>query len=75
MSPDYEYSLGYEGNPAGGDLTVDPIDLGGFIGAYQGGIGPDSCHNYNNILDPLTDPVDLGTFIDSYKGGANFCNP
>jgi hypothetical protein len=61
------------GNPAGGDLTVDPIDLSGFIGAYDGGAGLDSCHNYDNVAP--TGPIDLATFIDSYKGGANFCLP
>jgi hypothetical protein len=70
VSADHAYS-GNVGIPGGGDGDVDPIDLGAFITAYQGGSGPASCHDYNN--SGLTDPADLGTFIEAYKGGANFC--
>jgi hypothetical protein len=73
MSPDYEFSGVYVGQPAGGDLTVDPVDLSAFVGAYQGGLGPTSCHDYDNSGE--TDPVDLGTFVVAYRGGLNFCDP
>lgn len=54
------------------DLRVNPVDLAAFVNAYQGGVGPASCHDYNNQNG--TDPVDLSTFVEAYKGGANFCN-
>lgn len=69
-----DYASSDNGNtPNRGDYDVDPIDLGAFVAAYQGGVGGPSCHDYNN--DAGTDPIDLGTFVAAYKGGINFCNP
>lgn len=72
MSPDY---AGFDNVGVAGraDLDVDPVDLGAFVAAYQGGIGPASCHDYDN--SGVTDPVDLGTFVQAYKGGVGFCSP
>lgn len=71
VSADYAFSN--NGGNIGGDYDVDPIDLGAFVGAYQGGVGPVSCHDYDNLLNPGTGPTDLGTFVAAYKGGINFC--
>jgi hypothetical protein len=70
MSPDY---VGNDnaGVPNNSDLLVNPQDLGAFVGRYQGGIGPASCHDYNN--SGTTGPEDLSTFTQSYKGGTNRC--
>jgi hypothetical protein len=70
MSPDYEFSDN-GGGLSGGDLLVNPVDLSAFVAAYQGGVGPASCHDYDN--SGVTDPVDLSVFVASYQGGANFC--
>ncbi|MBD3161544.1 MAG: hypothetical protein GF346_04915 [Candidatus Eisenbacteria bacterium] len=68
-----DYSFSDNGNTVGGgDYDVDPVDLGAFVAAYQGGVGPTSCHDYNN--DGGTEPVDLGTFVAAYQGGINFCD-
>jgi hypothetical protein len=72
MSPDYTASDD-AGIPGRWSRTVAPTDLSSFVAAYQGGVGPSSCHDYNNT--GITDPADLSVFVAGYKGGTNFCNP
>jgi hypothetical protein len=70
MSPDY-WAYDDYGRPGYCSWTVNPHDLAGFVGAYHGGGGPASCHDYNN--DGTTDPTDLGIFIQSYFSGTGYC--
>lgn len=72
MSSDYTASDDV-GIPGRWSRTVAPTDLSSFVAAYQGGVGPSSCHDYNN--NGTTDPADLSVFVSAYKGGTNFCNP
>ena len=71
VSADYGFSD--NGGNIGGNYTVSPGDFGAFAAAYQGGVGPASCHDYDN--SGVTAPGDFGTFAEAYKGGINFCNP
>jgi hypothetical protein len=70
MSPDY---LGTDDNGYTGfwSLTVAPADLAAFNASYQGGIGPPSCHDYDNNL--TTGPADFAVFSQSYFGGTGYC--
>lgn len=70
MSSDYAASDN-AGIPNRSDLLVNPVDLSAFVAAYQGGVGPASCHDYSN--NGTTGPEDLGTFTAAYKGGTNRC--
>jgi hypothetical protein len=70
MSSDYT-ATDDNGIPGRWDHLVSPPDLSSFSAAYQGGVGPQSCHDYNN--DTITNPPDLSTFSAAYKGGVNRC--
>lgn len=70
MSPDYT-GTDNAGLAGRASLTVDPLDLAAFVAAYQGGVGPASCHDYNN--DGWVGVADLAVFGAGYKGGVNFC--
>ena len=70
MSSDYA-GWDDEGIPNRWDHQVNPVDFAAFIAAYQGGIGPRSCHDYDN--NGVTDPPDLAVFVEAYKGGTNRC--
>ena len=52
MSPDYT-GTDDNGLASRWSLTVTPSDLASFVVAYQGGIGPASCHDYdgNNAMN------------------------
>lgn len=72
VSPDYAgYDL--EGQPNLWSHTVDPVDLAAFVLAYRGGIGPASCHDYDN--NGVVDPTDLSIFTAAYQGGTTSCLP
>ena len=70
MSADY---TGWDDNgiPDRWDHLVSPPDLAAFVTAYQGGVGPASCHDYDN--NEGTGPTDLAVFMEAYKGGTNHC--
>jgi hypothetical protein len=70
MSPDYT-ATDNAGIPGQASLTVTPGDFASFVAAFQGGIGPASCHDYNN--DGRVSVPDFAVFAVSYKGGVNFC--
>jgi hypothetical protein len=70
MGSDYAASDN-AGIPGRSDLLVSPVDLSSFVAAYQGGVGPASCHDYSN--NGTTGPEDLGVFTAAYKGGTNRC--
>lgn len=70
MSSDYAGSDN-TGQPNRSDLLVNAVDLSAFVAAYQGGLGPASCHDYSNAAG--TDPADLSVFVAAYKGGTNRC--
>jgi hypothetical protein len=72
VSPDY---AGWDnvGEPGRWNLAVDPIDVAAFAHAYQGGVGPASCHDYN--ANGVTDPSDFSIFAQVYRGGTTFCSP
>ena len=70
MSSDYA-DWDDNGVPGRWDRLVNPVDLAAFVTAYQGGVGPASCHDYDN--DGTTGPTDLAIFIVAYMGGANWC--
>ena len=72
MSPDYT-GTDDNGLASRWSLTVTPSDLASFVVAYQGGIGPASCHDYNN--NGTTNPPDLAVFGNSYYGGVGRCGP
>ncbi len=72
MSADYA-GTDNAGIPGRWSMTVSPVDLASFVAAYQGGVGPASCHDYSN--NGTTDPADLSVFVASYKGGTNACTP
>lgn len=71
-SPDYA-GTDNEGIPNRWSLSIDPIDLAAFAAAYQGGIGPASCHDYNN--DGTVSPEDLAVFVAVWAGGTRDCSP
>jgi hypothetical protein len=72
VSPDY---AGWDnlGQPGRASLSVTPVDLGAFVSAYHGGMGPESCHDYDN--SGATDPADLAVFCKAYAGGTMSCDP
>jgi hypothetical protein len=71
MSPGY---LNWDDNGIEGhwSFIVNPNYLAAFIMAYQHGVGPPSCHDYDN--NQITDPRDLAVFIQSYYGGTGYCH-
>jgi hypothetical protein len=70
MSPDYA-ATDNDGISGRWDHLVNPVDLASFVGAYKGGTGPASCHDYDN--DGTTNPTDLAVFVSAYYGGTGFC--
>lgn len=72
MSPDYRGSDD-AGMPDRWRLAVDPAALAAFVASFQGGVGPSSCHDYDN--DGVTGGADLAVFVAAYRGGANACSP
>lgn len=70
MSSDYD---GWDniGLPGRWDGCVNPADLAAFVRAFAGGVGPSSCHDYDN--DGATAPQDLAYFVAAYVGGINCC--
>ncbi len=72
VSPDYAGSDN-EGIAGYWSLSINPSDLAGFVLAYQGGVGPTSCHDYSN--DGTVGPGDLATFVSAWSGGTRSCTP
>jgi hypothetical protein len=70
MSSDYD-GRDDVGVPGRWNGCVDPSDLAAFVQAFQGGIGPASCHDYDNSGG--TTPPDLAYFVTAYRGGVNCC--